>query len=118
MPLIRTTITGIVQGVGFRPFIANLARRHGLHGTVSNKGPYVEIYAQGPASACEDFLRAIQQNPPARAIILTLRTEELPGGSAQFHDFQIIESEHQQGPIYVSPDIATCDDCARELFSG
>ena len=116
MPLIRTTITGIVQGVGFRPFIANLARRHGLHGTVSNKGPYVEIYAQGPASACEDFLRAIQQNPPARAIILTLRTEELPGGSAQFHDFQIIESEHQQGPIYVSPDIATCDDCARELY--
>ena len=116
MPLIRTTITGIVQGVGFRPFIANLARRHGLHGTVSNKGPYVEIYAQGPASACEDFLRAIQQNPPARAIILTLRTEHLPDDAAHFHDFQIIESEHQQGPIYVSPDIATCDDCARELY--
>ena len=56
MPLIRTTITGIVQGVGFRPFIANLARRHGLHGTVSSKGPYVEIYAQGPASP--------SRNPP------------------------------------------------------
>ena len=116
MPLFHTTITGIVQGVGFRPFIANLARKHRITGTVANKGPYVEIYAQGPASACAAFHRAIQQQPPARAIILTLHTQELPESTARFQDFQIIESEREQGPIYVSPDIATCDDCARELY--
>ena len=116
MPLFHTKITGIVQGVGFRPFVANLARAHRICGTVANKGPYVEIYAQGPASACQSFHRALQQNPPARAIILTLHTEELPETTLHFHDFQIIESESEQGPIYVSPDIATCDDCARELY--
>ena len=116
MPLFHTKITGIVQGVGFRPFVANLARAHRICGTVANKGPYVEIYAQGPASACQSFHRALQQNPPARAIILTLHTEELPETTLHFHDFQIIESEREQGPIYVSPDIATCDDCAHELY--
>ena len=71
MPLFHTKITGIVQGVGFRPFVANLARAHRICGTVANKGPYVEIYAQGPASACQSFHRALQPNPPPRATIPT-----------------------------------------------
>jgi len=115
MPLFHTTITGIVQGVGFRPFVANLARAHHICGTVANKGPYVEIYAKGSRSACQTFFNAIKDNPPARAIILTMHTQELPA-SLRFDDFQIIKSAHEQGPIYVSPDIATCDDCARELY--
>lgn len=115
MPLFHTTLTGIVQGVGFRPFVANLARRHGICGTVSNKGPYVEIYAQGPRPACKAFLDGVKNHPPARAIILTMHTDELDA-PATYPDFQIIESAHERGPIYVSPDIATCDDCARELY--
>ena len=116
MPIFRTTLTGIVQGVGFRPFVARLAARFHICGTVANKGSYVEIFSQGTRQTCMAFLAAIEKEPPPRAIILHVETEELPEDAVTFSDFQIIESAHEPGPVYVSPDIATCDACTKELY--
>ena len=117
MTTFHIKLTGIVQGVGFRPFVARTAAAHHICGTVANKGPYVEVFAQGSRADCTDFQNAIKDNPPPRAIILHIETEELSDAAApSFSDFQIIESAREQGPIYVSPDIATCDAGAKELY--
>lgn len=105
-------IFGIVQGVGFRPFVSRLAARFGLAGTVCNKGSYVEVMVQGQQR--QAFCQALVQEAPPRSVILKtiVRQEDRP----VFPDFQIVESARQKGQIFVSPDIAICDDCKRELF--
>lgn len=110
-------IYGIVQGVGFRPFTAVTAARFGIRGTVANKGSYVEIIAQGEANMLDAFATELQQNPPERAMILAIDREILDDSEiTQYRDFSIIESEKEQGDIFVSPDISTCDHCRVELF--
>ena len=108
-------VYGIVQGVGFRPFTAVAARRFGIKGTVANKGSYVEIIAQGEPGDVARFAEEIKDRPPDRAVILGLDELELPEAEP-FGSFEIIESEKEYGDIFVSPDIATCDNCRRELF--
>ena len=111
-------IYGIVQGVGFRPFTAVTAARFGIRGTVANKGSYVEIIAQGEQDALDAFASEIRNRPPERAMILAMDSESL-SDDAERHDFNaftIIESEKEYGDIFVSPDIATCDQCRAELF--
>ncbi len=66
MSLYHSKVYGIVQGVGFRPFVDRLAARHHIKGSVSNKGPYVEIFAQGEASDCAAFYTALTQEAPPR----------------------------------------------------
>lgn len=107
-------IFGIVQGVGFRPFVSRIARIHHITGTVCNKGSYVEVAAQGEAARIHAFMDALQHEAPPRATILNITTiwEEREA----YHDFSIIESKKEKGAIFVSPDIAICDDCKRELF--
>lgn len=110
-------IYGIVQGVGFRPFAAVAAARCGVLGTAANKGSYVEIIAQGEPEQIDAFIAEIRQNPPERAVILELDSEEIPAQEAErYSDFRIIESEKEYGNIFVSPDIATCEQCRAELF--
>ena len=115
---IQYHIYGIVQGVGFRPFTAVTAARFGIRGTVANKGSYVEIIAQGEPDALEQFAAEIRQHPPDRAMILAMSSE--PANEIEqmqkFDEFTIIESEKEYGDIFVSPDIATCDQCRKELF--
>ncbi|MBQ1808078.1 MAG: acylphosphatase, partial [Selenomonas sp.] len=113
--LYQSKIFGIVQGVGFRPFVARLATRFNILGSVCNKGPYVEVYAQGSEEAVDKFLTAIEQEPPERASILKLTRQRLDEDK-HYQDFQIIESAKEKGSIFVSPDIATCDKCRAELF--
>ena len=115
MSLFHSKVYGIVQGVGFRPFVDRLAARFHLCGSVCNKGPYVEIFAQGEAAAVQDFLAAIQSEPPERAAILKIDTEALDAPE-HYTSFSIIESAKERGDIFVSPDIATCDKCRQELF--
>lgn len=115
MALYQSKIFGIVQGVGFRPFVARLAARFRIFGSVCNKGPYVEVFAQGSEASVDQFLTAIQQEPPERASILKLTRQKLDR-SESYQDFQIIESAKERGSIFVSPDIATCDKCKAELF--
>ncbi len=109
-------VYGIVQGVGFRPSVDRLANKHGIKGSVSNKGPYVEIDAQGEAADIDAFLDDLRHNPPERAIILKLDREDAPQNIGKDDRFSIIESAKVSGEIFVSPDIATCKKCRKELF--
>ena len=103
----RIRVYGIVQGVGFRPTVSRHAVSNGIHGNVCNKGPYVEIYAQGSGAQVDGFLKDLEERPPKRAAILKINTEDIPAGNApQFGTFDIIESEKTKGEIFVSPDIA------------
>ena len=111
----RFKIFGIVQGVGFRPFVSRTANALGITGDVCNKGSYVEVRAQGTKDALQDFRKKLEKEPPERAVILKIlqdSTEKAP----LFHDFQIIESAHESGDVFVSPDIAICPKCQSELF--
>ena len=107
-------IFGIVQGVGFRPFVKNLADNFFIFGTVANKGSYVEIFAQSSEKNLENFIDAIKKNSPPRSAILKLDFKKIP--EKNFSDFKIIESTHERGDIFVSPDIAICEKCSEELF--
>ncbi len=107
-------VYGIVQGVGFRPFVSREASDLGLCGTVANKGSYVEIHAQGSEKAVEDLKKALESRPPERSVIMEIisaRADEPP-----FDSFEIIDSEKEKGDIFVSPDIAVCEKCKGELF--
>ena len=114
----RIRVYGIVQGVGFRPTVSRHAVSNGIHGNVCNKGPYVEIYAQGSGAQVDGFLKDLEERPPKRAAILKINTEDIPAGNApQFGTFDIIESEKTKGEIFVSPDIAICDECKEEMYN-
>ena len=107
-------VFGIVQGVGFRPFISRLAGAFSISGTVANRGSYVEIFAQGNNLA--DFVSAIRTQAPARSAVLNVTVTEIPAAEI-FTGFEIIDSAHEAGDIFVSPDIAICENCAAELFN-
>lgn len=112
-------IYGIVQGVGFRPFVSRLAEACRIRGNVCNKGPYVEVNAQGMPEDLAAFRRGLWEQAPERASILKIDVREEPASEAasrDFSDFAIIESAKERGDIFVSPDIATCDKCRAELF--
>lgn len=113
---LRIKVYGIVQGVGFRPTVARHAAKAGICGSVCNKGPYVEIYAQGSREENERFLRLLSQNPPRRAAILKIDVKDVSERDLSFVDFQIIVSEKTRGEIFISPDIAICEDCKKELM--
>ncbi|MBL8146221.1 MAG: carbamoyltransferase HypF [Anaerolineae bacterium] len=111
----RLRVQGVVQGVGFRPFVYGLAARYGLAGFVGNNSAGVFIEIEGPPPALEAFAAALRAETPPLAHIETIACEELAqqGGSG----FVIVHSEAQAGALtLVSPDIAVCDDCLRELF--
>ncbi len=105
-------VYGIVQGVGFRPFVSRICLENNIKGTVSNKGSYVEIFAQG--ENVSNLFDALNHYPPERSMILNIisKETELPA----FDSFEIIESEKDTGDIFISPDIAICDKCKEELY--
>lgn len=107
-------VYGIVQGVGFRPFVSREASDLGLCGTVANKGSYVEIHAQGSEKAVEDLKKALENRPPERSVIMEIISAHLD--EPPFDSFEIIDSEKEKGDIFVSPDIAVCEKCKGELF--
>ena len=134
-------VFGIVQGVGFRPTVKRHADACDIAGSVSNKGPYVEIFAEGSKECVHNFIKRIQEQPPKRAVILKLDVENLESAQDdicknEFEErisekcdireveskatlkekFQIIESEKEEGEIFVSPDIAICPECKKELY--
>jgi len=109
-------IYGIVQGVGFRPFVSRLADRYGISGSVCNKGSYVEIIARADESVIGDFVHVIEAEAPERSAIVKVKVMDYPLDIEAPSGFEIVDSKHEDGQIFVSPDIATCPDCARELF--
>jgi hydrogenase maturation protein HypF len=112
----KITIEGIVQGVGFRPFIYNLAKTHNLKGYVLNNSRGVEIEAEGEGIDLKNFLDALPESLPPQAHIVSLREERLP--PVNFTNFEIRESKTgEERTVLISPDLAVCDDCIRELFN-
>lgn len=113
---LRIKVYGIVQGVGFRPTVARHAAETGIRGSVCNKGPYVEIFAQGKPEQVERFTELLEKKPPRRAAILKMDIKSAGSGEKIFSSFEIIESAKTKGEIFISPDIAICEDCKRELY--
>ena len=113
-------VTGIVQGVGMRPFVYREAMAHDIYGWVLNAGDGVHIEAHAPADALDAFVAALSEHAPAAARVERVDVADLePGGwsTADEQDFRIVASQDQTAhTTLVSPDIATCDDCLRELF--
>lgn len=110
---VRLTITGIVQGVGFRPHAYNLAVSLNLHGFVFNTSRGVVIEVEG--AGAESFSDALLQTLPPLASIKAIETETLPPSG--YSGFEIRLSENSEGEFaLVSPDIATCPDCLREMY--
>ena len=112
-------ITGIVQGVGFRPFVYREAVVRGLSGWVLNAGDGVHIEAQGAEDALRSFVHAMRSAAPAAARVEQIAVEEREGPSAALvaGAFRIIASDAAtEHTTLVSPDIATCPDCLGELF--
>lgn len=107
-------VYGIVQGVGFRPFVSREASDLGLCGTVANKGSYVEIHAQGSEKAVDELKKALESRPPERSVIMEIISAHFD--EPPFDSFEIIDSEKEKGDIFVSPDIAVCEKCKAELF--
>ena len=113
-------VTGIVQGVGMRPFVYREAMAHGICGWVLNAGDGVHIEAHACAEAVDGFVAALSEHAPAAARVERVDIANLePGGwsTADEQGFHIVASQDQTAhTTLVSPDIATCDDCLRELF--
>ncbi|MBD3182911.1 carbamoyltransferase HypF [Candidatus Poribacteria bacterium] len=111
----RFLIKGIVQGVGFRPFIYNLARSHKLNGWVLNSTDGVYIEAEGEKEVLGDFTQQIQRKAPPLASIDSVDVEYLP--LENYRDFVIKPSSGDKDKyIKISPDVCTCKDCLSELF--
>ncbi len=111
----RLTVSGVVQGVGFRPFVFGLAQKHGLTGFVGNDSGGVFVEVEGMETAVAHFQHDLSHHPPPLAHIEQITTDDLPvQGSA---DFVIVHSQAQAAAnTLISPDICLCDDCRRELF--
>ena len=113
---VQILVRGIVQGVGFRPYIFSLARRSALRGQVLNNTTGVLIDVEGEGSSIEQFIKDITANPPPLSLIESIeRSDDLD--PAHYRDFHIVESETNGDKfVPISPDVATCEDCLRELF--
>ena len=113
-------VTGIVQGVGMRPFVYREAVAHGICGRVLNAGDGVHIEAHAEETALDRFVAALSAEAPAAARVESVQMEPLAPRSwdtADERGFRIVASEDEAAhTTLVSPDIATCDDCLRELF--
>ena len=104
---------GVVQGVGFRPFVHGLASRLDLGGHVLNDGEGVTIEVEGDAGALERFASALGEETPRLARIEEVSWERIAALGQR--TFTIAESAGSTGTALVPPDVATCDDCLREL---
>jgi hydrogenase maturation protein HypF len=110
----RFRVRGVVQGVGFRPFVYGLADRHGLAGSVLNDGGGVVIDAEGDADSLDAFALRLSDAAPDLARVDSIDVEPLrpTGGSG----FAIAASVDGGSSALIPPDVATCEDCLRELF--
>ena len=108
-------IRGVVQGVGFRPWVYRLATREGLAGRVRNDATGVTVEAFGPDAALDVFMRSLQTSPPPAAVISEVRSWAIPVESVD--TFAIVHSEQTAArQVSIPPDLATCGECVSEVF--
>ncbi len=111
----RLEVNGIVQGVGFRPFVYNLARQYDLKGEVANTSSGVSIHVEGPPEQIRSFERDLAEKSPPLAYVVEIssRAESVK----QYSEFRIVKSKGQEMmTTLISPDVSICEDCLRELF--
>ena len=113
--LARVAVWGVVQGVGFRPFVYRLARQYSLQGWVCNTSGNVEIEVEGDEKSIRGFLTDLEAKAPPMAHIEKVEVSFSPAKDTG--GFEILTSQSKAGQYQpVSPDIATCEDCRRELL--
>jgi len=109
------SVRGVVQGVGFRPFVFRLAQEHTLAGWVLNAGEGVQIHLEGAESSLATFVHDLEEAPPPAAVITAI--DITPAAPVGIHDFTIRESRPSDAPTArIAADLPVCDDCLRELF--
>ncbi|HEX5746293.1 MAG TPA: carbamoyltransferase HypF [Archangium sp.] len=110
------TVQGVVQGVGFRPFVHGAATARGLGGWVRNRTDGVRIEVEGPVTAVEDFVRALASEAPPAARLTRVDVSDVP--LQHEHAFHILESDAEAPPRPAVPaDLATCPECLAEVAS-
>ena len=113
---VHINVRGVVQGVGFRPFVYQLATKHNLKGWVCNTSEAVKIEIEGEAETIEQFLLDLREQAPPRAHIEDITTTNCP--ATNYENFEIRHSIAEEGKYQlISPDIATCQDCLREILT-
>lgn len=111
---INVHVTGLVQGVGFRPFVFRIAARHGITGWVENGNDGVRIHAEGRKNDLAGFITGIRAECPPAAQIRDVIADEAP--AAGFRDFRIrTSSDHSSSITEISPDIAVCPECLADM---
>ena len=116
LSLVRISVRGVVQGVGFRPFVYRIAARHNLHGWVCNTSEDVKIEVEGDKKDIESFIYDLREQAPPMSHIEDI--EVTAGRPENYAKFEIRPSVPEAGKYQlVSPDIATCPDCLGEIFS-
>ncbi|WP_251230288.1 carbamoyltransferase HypF [Adlercreutzia aquisgranensis] len=109
-------VKGIVQGVGFRPFVYRLAKKYLVNGWVLNAVDGVHIHAEAESGLLDEFVMELSQNPPAASQVREIDLKEVPLQDFGSFEIRFSEDEQVQETTLVSPELATCDDCVRELF--
>ena len=123
MKTVRIEVEGIVQGVGFRPFLHRLASRHHICGWVRNTSAGLEGILEGEPEELERFIEELKSSPPPMAQIEAVRTENAGGSTdpaqnvRNFDRFTIRGSRIRAGATLISPDIAMCPECEAELYN-
>ncbi len=113
---LHVLVKGIVQGVGFRPFVYTTAVNSHLTGWVKNTSGGVEIEINGDQGSLDNFLHELQYNAPPLSRIDDIQTSPVPVNG--YSEFRIIASEAHEGDfVPISPDMSICPDCRRELFN-
>lgn len=114
--MLRLQVHGIVQAVGFRPFVHRIAMENRVRGYIANVGDHVEIAVEGNPAHIEQFLRDLQEKKPPISEIDRIEKEEHP--DEHFETFSVVKSKKRTGgESIIPPDIAVCDNCLEELFS-
>ena len=109
-------VQGIVQGVGFRPFVYRLARKYLVNGWVLNAVDGVRIHAEGESKLLDEFVLELSDNPPAASQIREIDLAEVPLEGFTTFEIRFSDDAASRETTLVSPDLATCDDCLAELF--
>jgi hydrogenase maturation protein HypF len=113
----RVTVTGVVQGVGFRPFVHRVATERGRSGFVGNDAGAVFLAVQGRRARVAEFCRRLRAESPPLARITEVRATELEADPASAPEFHIVTSQLTAGTTTpIPPDIAVWDDCVAALF--
>jgi hydrogenase maturation protein HypF len=113
---VEITITGIVQGVGFRPFLFNVARNNNLSGYILNRGNAgVRLIVQGQSRNIDNFIIEVKKNKPLISYIENFKVKDIVSEKL-FHSLKIMKSEQGRGvSLTLPPDIAICDDCLKDM---